>query len=79
MVHAYADVYFWKAAVDKARSFDVDKDRKAAVGLELAGSPVGPVKFAPNQRLYQAAYLGQFDPGSIQGHLAIETRSSGNR
>src|SRR6201995_1548862 len=33
MVHGYVDVYIWKAAVEKAGSFDIDKVRKAAVGL----------------------------------------------
>ncbi|WP_245412129.1 urea ABC transporter substrate-binding protein [Methylocella silvestris] len=60
MVHGYVDVYAWKAAVEKAGSFDVDKVRKAAVGLELA-TPMGPVKFAPNQSLYQKAYVGELD------------------
>ena len=31
---AYLDVYVWKAAVEKAKSFDVDKVRVAAVGLD---------------------------------------------
>lgn len=36
--------------------------RKAAVGLELADTPMGPIKFAPNQSLYQTAYVGELDP-----------------
>ncbi|WP_041367877.1 urea ABC transporter substrate-binding protein [Methylocella silvestris] len=60
MVHGYVDVYAWKAAVEKAGAFDVDKVRKAAVGLELA-TPMGAVKFAPNQSLYQKAYVGELD------------------
>jgi urea transport system substrate-binding protein len=62
MVHGYVDVYIWKAAVEKGGSFDTDKVRKVAVGLELPNSPMGPIKFAPNQSLYQAAYVGQLDP-----------------
>jgi urea transport system substrate-binding protein len=62
MVHGYVDVYIWKDAVEKAGSFDVNKVRKAAVGLVLADSPMGSIKFAPNQSLYQSAYIGQLDP-----------------
>lgn len=62
MVHGYVDVYIWKAAAEKAGSFDTDKVRKAAVGLELPDSPMGAIKFAPNQSLYQSAYVGQLDP-----------------
>lgn len=62
MVHGYVDVYIWKAAVEKAGSFDINKVRKAAIGLVLADSPMGSIKFAPNQSLYQSAYIGQLDP-----------------
>ncbi|MGH6857505.1 MAG: urea ABC transporter substrate-binding protein [Methylocella sp.] len=74
MVHGYIDVYIWKAAVEKAGSFDTDKVRKAAVGLELPDSPMGPIKFAPNQSLYQAAYVGQLDP---TGQFKIIWQSKG--
>ena len=62
MVHGYVDVYIWKAAAEKAKSFDPDKVRRAAVDLELPGTPMGSIKFAPNQSLYQKAYVGQLDP-----------------
>jgi urea transport system substrate-binding protein len=62
MVHGYVDVYIWKAAVEKAGSFDVDKVRKAAVGLDLKDSPMGDIQFAANQSLVQTAYIGQLDP-----------------
>ncbi len=71
MVHGYLDVYVWKAAVEKAKSFDVDKVRAAAVGL-VVGSPMGPVKFAANQSLYQPALVGKLDP---TGQFAIEYQS----
>ena len=32
MAHGYLDVYVWKAAVEKAKSFDIDKVRAAARG-----------------------------------------------
>lgn len=62
MVHGYVDVYIWKAAVEKAGSFEVDKVRKAAVGLDLKDSPMGDIQFAANQSLVQTAYIGQLDP-----------------
>ncbi len=61
MVHGYADVYLWKAAVEKAGSFDVTAVRHAAVGLEI-DSPMGRVKFDPNQSLYQTVYTAQLLP-----------------
>ena len=63
MVHGYVDVYAWKAAVEKAHSFDINKVRKAVIGLPLNGTALGDVTFAPNQSLYQTAYIGQLDPG----------------
>lgn len=61
MVHGYVNVYQWKAAVEKAGSFDPTAVRKAAVALDNIPSPMGPVKFAPNQSLVQTAYVGQLD------------------
>jgi urea transport system substrate-binding protein len=75
MVHGYVDVYIWKAAVEKAKSFDVDKVRKAAVGLTLADSAMGSVKFADNQSLYQTAYIGQLDSA---GQFKIIWQSKGD-
>jgi urea transport system substrate-binding protein len=71
MVHGYIDVYIWKAAVEKAKSFDVDKVRAAAIGL-VVPSPMGNVKFASNQSLYQVAYVGKLDP---TGQFSIEWQS----
>jgi urea transport system substrate-binding protein len=59
MVHGYLDVYLWKAAVDKAKSFEPMKVRKAAIGLKLVDTPMGTIKIAANQSLYQKAYIGQ--------------------
>jgi urea transport system substrate-binding protein len=73
MVHGYLDVYVWKAAVEKAKSFDVDKVRAAAVGLPVP-SPMGVVKFAANQSLYQPALVGKLDP---KGQFTIEWQSKG--
>lgn len=73
MVHGYLDVYAWKAAVEKAKSFDVDKVRAAAVNLNVP-SPMGQVKFAANQSLYQPALVGKLD---AKGQFAIEWQSKG--
>ena len=61
MVHGYIDVYQWKAAAEKAGSFDPAQVRKAAVGLPAQDSPMGPIRFAANQSLVQKAYIGQLD------------------
>lgn len=58
MVHGYVDVYVWKAAAEKARSFDPDAVRKAAVTLPWMETPMGKVRFDTNQSLYQTAYVG---------------------
>lgn len=73
MVHGYLDVYVWKAAVEKAKSFETDKVRAAAVGLDVP-SPMGVVKFAANQSLYQPALVGKLD---AKGQFAIEWQSKG--
>ncbi|MGC1871444.1 MAG: urea ABC transporter substrate-binding protein [Acidobacteriaceae bacterium] len=62
MVHGYIDVYMWAAAVKKAGSFDPQAVRKAATQLGWTDSPLGPIKFADNQSLYQTAYVGQLQP-----------------
>ncbi len=74
MVHGYVDVYLWKAAVEKAGSFDPGKVRKAAVTLAAIPSPMGPVKLAPNQSLIQRAYVGQLQP---DGQFKIVSQSPG--
>ncbi len=59
MVHGYLNVYAWKAAVEKARSFAVDDVRKAAATLGTFATPMGPVSFANNQSLVQPALVGR--------------------
>ncbi|GGJ42290.1 urea ABC transporter substrate-binding protein [Deinococcus roseus] len=59
MIHGYVDVYIWKAAVEKAKSFEPDKVRKAAVSIKEITTPMGKIKFDANQSLYQTAYVGQ--------------------
>lgn len=61
MVHGYIDVYLWKAAVEKANSFETDAVRTAAYGLELPDTPMGTVTIDDNQSIYQTVYVGQID------------------
>ncbi len=59
---AYAAVYLWKAAVEKAGSFDVEKVVAASAGLEL-DVPEGRVKVhATNHHLWKRARIGVFEP-----------------
>ncbi|MGL5083358.1 MAG: transporter substrate-binding protein [Microcoleaceae cyanobacterium] len=55
---AYMQVYFWKQAVELARSFDLDRVRAAAYGLCLA-SPGGFVCLQPNQHISKVCRIGQ--------------------
>jgi urea transport system substrate-binding protein len=61
MVHGYIDVYAWKAAVEKARSFDPKMVRKAAPGIELE-TALGKARFDDNGSLYQKVLVGQAQP-----------------
>jgi urea transport system substrate-binding protein len=61
MVHGYLDVYAWKAAVEKAKSFDPKAVRKAAPGIEL-DTALGKAKFDDNGSLYQKVLVGQAQP-----------------
>jgi len=55
---AYFGVYVWKAAVEKAGSFDVDKVREAVYGLEF-DAPGGRKKMhKDNQHVYKPVYVG---------------------
>ena len=54
----YNSVYIWKAAVEKAGSFDVDKVKAAAAGIEL-DTPEGHVTVdAHNHHVYKTARIG---------------------
>jgi urea transport system substrate-binding protein len=61
MVHGYLDVYAWKAAVEKARSFDPRAVRKAAPGVEI-DTALGKARFDDNGSLYQKVLVGQARP-----------------
>jgi urea transport system substrate-binding protein len=62
MAHGYLDVYEWAAAVEKAKSFDPNKVRRAAPTLDWKDVCMGKTKFAPNQSLFQTAYVGELQP-----------------
>lgn len=59
MVHGYEDVMIWAKAAEKAHSFDPEKVRDAAIKLGFVDSPLGEVKFDPNQSMVQKAYIGE--------------------
>ncbi len=56
---AYLGPWLWKAAVEKAGSFDVDKVIAASIGLELKTAPEGYVKVHPNHHLWSKTRIGQ--------------------
>lgn len=56
---AYFGVYVWKAAVEKAGSFEVDKVRKAVYGLKF-DAPGGKKSMHPsNQHTLKPVYVGE--------------------
>jgi len=56
---AYFGVYVWKAAVEKAGTFDVDKVREAVYGLEF-DAPGGKKQMHPdNQHTLKPVYIGE--------------------
>jgi urea transport system substrate-binding protein len=56
---AYLGPWLWKAAVEKAGSFDVDKVVAASPNLELSSAPEGYVKIHPNHHLWSKTRIGQ--------------------
>ncbi|WP_157451996.1 urea ABC transporter substrate-binding protein [Deinococcus aquatilis] len=73
MAHAYMDVYLWKAAVEKAKSFEPSAVRKAIVGISM-DSPLGKITVAANGSLTQAVYTGQSGAG---GQFKVIGQSKG--
>ncbi len=57
---AYLGPWLWKAAVEKAGSFDVDKVVAASPGIELTTAPEGYVKIHPNHHLWSKARVGKW-------------------
>ncbi|TLD70934.1 urea ABC transporter substrate-binding protein [Phragmitibacter flavus] len=59
MVLSYVGVYLWKAAVEKAGSFEVDKVREAwKSGISFEG-PGGKVTTQPNMHLTKNVFIGE--------------------
>ena len=59
---AYLGPWLWKAAVEKAGSFDVDKVVAASPGIEFKTAPEGYVKLHENHHLWSKARIGQGQP-----------------
>lgn len=55
---AYLGPWLWKAAVERAGSFDVDKAVAALPGYELTTAPEGYVKVDPNHHLLSKLRIG---------------------
>jgi urea transport system substrate-binding protein len=56
---AYLGPWLWKATVEKAGSFDIDKIAAASEGIEFTGAPEGYVKIHKNHHLWSKARLGK--------------------
>jgi urea transport system substrate-binding protein len=57
---AYLGPWLWKAAVEKAGSFDVDKVVAASPGIELTSAPEGYVKVHENHHLWSKLRIGKW-------------------
>ena len=55
---AYLGPWLWKAAVEAAGSFDVDKVREASPGLEFTKAPEGYVRIHENHHLWSKTRVG---------------------
>lgn len=62
MVLSYVGVYLWKAAVEKAKSFDVDKVTAALESGVSFDGPGGKVTFQKNHHLTKNVYIGETLP-----------------
>jgi urea transport system substrate-binding protein len=62
MVLSYDGVYIWKAAVEKAGSFDVDKVRAALESGITFDGPSGKVTMQANHHLTKNVYVGETLP-----------------
>ncbi|GGE37674.1 branched-chain amino acid ABC transporter substrate-binding protein [Halopseudomonas oceani] len=57
---AYLGPWLWKAAVEKAGSFDVDAVAAASADIELTTAPEGYVRVHPNHHLWSKLRVGQW-------------------
>jgi urea transport system substrate-binding protein len=62
MVLSYVGVYLWKAAVEKAGSFDVDAVRSALVAGTTFDGPGGRYIVQPNHHVTKNVYIGETLP-----------------
>lgn len=56
---AYLGPWLWKAAVEKAGSFDVDRVREASPGIEFKEAPEGYVRIHENHHLWSKTRVGR--------------------
>lgn len=56
---AYLGPWLWKAAVEKAGSFDVDKIRTVSPGIELTTAPEGYVRIHENHHLWSKTRIAR--------------------
>ena len=56
---AYLGPWLWKAAVEKAGSFDIDKIAAASPGIEMQDAPEGYVRIHENHHLWSKARIGK--------------------
>ena len=73
---AYLGPWLWKAAVEKAGSFDIDKVVAASPGIELTTAPEGYVKVHENHHLWSKARIGQWQ---ADGQAMIVYESASDR
>ena len=60
MVLSYDGVYLWKAAVEKAGSFDVDKVREALESEQISfDGPGGKITMNKNHHATKNVYIGE--------------------
>jgi len=69
---AYLGPWLWKAAVEKAGSFDIDEVRKASPGIELDTAPEGYVRIHENHHLWSKTRIGHAQADG-QYDLVFET------
>lgn len=69
---AYLGPWLWKAAVEKAGSFDIDKIREEFAGIEFTKAPEGYVRIHENHHLWSKTRIGQAQPDG-QYKVVFET------
>lgn len=61
MAMEYCQIYLWKQAVEKAKSFNAEEIKKHLVGCEFQG-PAGKITIQPNHHVDMPAYIGKLAP-----------------